>query len=98
MLTVKNKRTGVTGIYPKRQAEWLVSTGRCELVAPGKTGKPEPSKPRQKAPRKESEKKQDAAVSQEKAPEVSVALDAGGETPTQDSGQPQTEADDGPEQ
>lgn len=93
MLTVKNKRTGVVGTYPKRQAEWLVSTGRCELVAPDK---PKPSKSRQKAPHKEP----DAVASQEKAVEVQAVTDPaiGGETSTQDSEHPQTDAEDAPEQ
>lgn len=44
MIEVRNKRTGVVTRYPRRQAEWLVSIGRCELVTtePEPKAKPEP--------------------------------------------------------
>ena len=29
---VRNRSTGVVGTVSKREADWLVSTGRCELV------------------------------------------------------------------
>lgn len=32
MLEIRNKRTGVTGKYPRKQAEWFLATGKCELV------------------------------------------------------------------
>ena len=66
MLTVRNKRTGITGTYPKRQAEWLISTGRCELHEPAKAeSKPAPvEKPAAKP------KKADKAV--KKSPEAKV--------------------------
>lgn len=39
-MRVRNKRTGIEGDYPERQAKWLVSTGRCELVKPKAKPKP----------------------------------------------------------
>lgn len=67
MLTVKNKRTGVIGIYPKRQAEWLVSTGRCELVV----AKPETKSPTGKNASRKKTKAQspETKISDEKKPE-----------------------------
>ena len=33
-MRVRNIRTGVESEYPERQAQWLISTGRCEAVRP----------------------------------------------------------------
>lgn len=60
MIEVRNKRTGVVTRYPRRQAEWLVSIGRCELV----TTEPEPNvgpapKPKPKAKAKNTYKTKD---------------------------------------
>lgn len=62
MLTVRNKRTGITGAYPRRQAEWLIATGRCELYEPAKPA------PAEKADAKP--KKADKAV--KKSPKAKV--------------------------
>lgn len=62
-MRIRNKRTGVEGDYPEKQAKWLIATGRCEKVQKIAPAKKAPDNTTKRATYQTKDMQADVAIS-----------------------------------